>query len=58
MVSCVALAASLVVSELLCVTVLLERKSGDVLTVIKKDWYPSSDAHVIVSSFQLDASGR
>ena len=35
-----------------------ERKSTDVLMVTKKDWYPSSDVQVIVSSCQLDALVR
>jgi hypothetical protein len=47
-----------VVSWVVTVTVLFELKSASMLSVIKKDSYPSSDAQVIVSSFQLDASGR
>tara|TARA_B110000211_G_C13516531_1_gene309043 strand:+ start:183 stop:335 length:153 start_codon:yes stop_codon:yes gene_type:complete len=40
-----------------CLVVFL-RKSGDVLSVIKKDVYPGSDVQVIVKSFQFAALVR
>jgi hypothetical protein len=45
-------------SVVVCVVVFFEIKIGDVLIVIKNDWYPGSDAQVMAKSFQFAALVR